>query len=172
MTGDAVRVACDLATRLPRSDLVALARASGGGRGAVEALRAQATTGVVRDACDQLRDILGTCPADRLAGTLDGAASMAARAAIGSSVDVVWTGPSSTVTTSRLTAAVVVELIDDAREEVLLVSFAAQTEAAIDRSLSAASARGVDVTLLLERHADNPHYAPAATPFPSLSARR
>jgi phosphatidylserine/phosphatidylglycerophosphate/cardiolipin synthase-like enzyme len=38
--------------------------------------------------------------------------------------------------------------------------------------LSAAVARGVAVTLLAERHEDNPVYTAQGTPFPGLNARR
>ena len=40
------------------------------------------------------------------------------------------------------------------------------------RRLSAAAARGVAVTLLAERHEDNPSYTALGTPFPGLNALR
>jgi cardiolipin synthase len=39
-------------------------------------------------------------------------------------------------------------------------------------ALSAAVARGVAVTLLAERHEDNPSYTALGTPFPGLNALR
>jgi phosphatidylserine/phosphatidylglycerophosphate/cardiolipin synthase-like enzyme len=103
---------------------------------------------------------------------LSGATEATRRATQRSSIDVVWTGPASSVTSSRLIAAVVIELIEEARREVLLVSYAAHTEPTIEAALAAASARGVGLTLLLERHADNPQYAATAEPFSSVNARR
>ena len=87
-------------------------------------------------------------------------------------MSVVWTGPESGVSSSRLTAAAVIDLINAARSEILLVSYATQTEPSIRAALSAATARSVAVTLLAERHADNPSYTAAGTPFPGLNALR
>jgi phosphatidylserine/phosphatidylglycerophosphate/cardiolipin synthase-like enzyme len=82
----------------------------------------------------------------------------------------VWTGPHSAVTTSRLTSAVVVSLIAEAHEEIVLVSYATHSEKAITDALTAAAARGVQITLLLERGADDPSYTSYAVPFPNLHA--
>ena len=87
-------------------------------------------------------------------------------------MSVVWTGPESGVSSSRLTAAAVIELINAARSEILLVSYATHTEPSITAALSAAAARGVAVTLLAERHEDNPSYTALGTPFPGLGALR
>jgi phosphatidylserine/phosphatidylglycerophosphate/cardiolipin synthase-like enzyme len=59
-----------------------------------------------------------------------------------------------------------------ARSEILLVSYATYTEPSISTALSAAAARGVVVTLLAERHQDNPSYTALGTPFPGLYALR
>ena len=67
---------------------------------------------------------------------LAGAARAVERARQHQSIDVVWTGPESGVTSSRLTAATVIELIAEARHEILLVSFATQTEPLISAALS------------------------------------
>jgi phosphatidylserine/phosphatidylglycerophosphate/cardiolipin synthase-like enzyme len=107
-----------------------------------------------------------------LAGLLDGAASAVELSAQRQSVDVVWTGPESGVTTSRLTAATVTGLIGSARRELLLVSYAARTEPAIGAALDNAAARGVDITLVTESTADNPAFHAQGIPFPGLSARR
>jgi cardiolipin synthase A/B len=63
-------------------------------------------------------------------------------------------------------------LIGLARREILLVSYATQTERAIIAALDSAVSRGVAITLLAEQHADNPAYDPSGTPFPGLSATR
>lgn len=73
---------------------------------------------------------------------------------------------------SRLTAAAVIDLINAARTEILLVSYATHSEPSIKAALSAATARNVAVTLLAERHEDNPSYTAAGTPFSSLNMLR
>ena len=76
------------------------------------------------------------------------------------------------MSSSRLTAAAVIELVNAARSEILLVSYATYTEPSISTALSAATARGVMVTLLAERREDNPSYTALSTPFPGLNALR
>ena len=76
------------------------------------------------------------------------------------------------MSSSRLTAAAVIDLINAARSEILLVSYATHTEPSIKAALSAAAARGVAVTLLAERHEDNPSYTAAGTPFAGLNILR
>jgi cardiolipin synthase A/B len=83
------------------------------------------------------------------------------------SVSVVWTGPESGVSSSRLTAAAVIELINAARSQILLVSYATHTEPSISTALTAAVARGVAVTPLAERHEDNRPIRHWARPFPA-----
>ncbi len=127
---------------------------------------------MLRTACDELGEAAADLAPDFLAGALAGAGAAVARDRASRSIDVVWTGPTSSVQTSRLTSAAVVGLIAEARAEVLLVSYAARTEPAVDAALGTAVERGVEVTLLLERHDDNPDYTARGTPFPSLRARR
>lgn len=69
---------------------------------------------------------------------------------------MVWSGPPSGVTAHRLTSATVADLIDEARKEVVLVSYAMHSEASVGAALVRASRRSVDITLLAERAADNP----------------
>jgi len=151
-----------------------LAQAALSGPPAAYQLRATSANVAVRTACDSLIARLahaGEEPA-YLAGLLSGAARAVERARQQQSVKVVWTGPESEVHGSRLTAAAVIELIDSAREEILLVSFATQTEPTISDALEQAVARGVAVALLAERPQDNPAYSSVRTPFPGLRALR
>ena len=164
--------ACRLADRLPSGDVQYLARAVADGEPGVRQLRATTASPIVRDACEQLLRRLRYAESAYLSGLLTGAARAVERARHYQSVSVVWTGPESGVLSSRLTAAAVIELINSARSAILLVSYATQTEPQISAALSAAVARGVAVTLLAERHADNPSYSSAATPFPGLDALR
>jgi phosphatidylserine/phosphatidylglycerophosphate/cardiolipin synthase-like enzyme len=164
--------ACRVAERLPAGDVHQLAQAAAGGTASVHALRAQTAAPVLRSTCDQILARLDDGGPGYIAGLLAGAARAVERARRYQSVRVVWTGPESGIWTSRLTAATVIDLIAAARHELLLVSFATQTEPGISAALDAASARGVAITLLTERHADNHSYAHATTPFPDLDATR
>lgn len=150
-----------------------LAAAAAAGPSAVQTLRAQVAGGVLRDACDQLsvRLVRESGPA-YLAGVLAGAASSAARARERQQVEVVWTGPETGTGAGRLTAAVITDLIGKARRELLLVTFATNNEPAIEAALTAAAERGVQITVLAERHDDNPAYTAVGMPFPGLTAVR
>jgi len=169
---DAATWASTVAERLPPTDVVKLAYAAANGTQAVDELRAQSGAAILRDFCDQLLEQLSANDPVYLAGLLTGAACAVSRAHRRQSVDVVWTGPESGISTSRLTAATVIDLIAEARRELLLVSFATQTEPGISAALAAASGRGVSIMLLTERHTDNHSYSNAATPFPDLTAIR
>jgi cardiolipin synthase len=166
-----------IAEHLPASDVLQLASATAGGEDAVRSFRGQATAPVVREACDQVLTRLGSScgtggqPA-YVAGLLAGAAAAVQRARKRQSLDVVWTGPESGIATSRLTAAAVTGLIGQAQRDILLVSYATHPEPDLGAALTAAAARGVTITLLAERHADNPSYVGADTPFVALPAIR
>jgi cardiolipin synthase A/B len=171
LTADPADWASHVAERLPAPDVRRLARAASGGPQAIRRLRAQTAAPVLRDACDQL--LTRTAGEDPyLAGLLDGAVRAVERARQHQSIDVVWTGPDSGITTSRLTAATVTELIGQAHREILLVSYATRTEPAIHAALADAARRGVHITLLAENPADNPAYTAAGVPFPGLPAIR
>jgi cardiolipin synthase len=169
---DAAEWACQTAERLPTADVSKLASAAAQGPAAVRRLRAQTAAPVLRTACEQLLTRLADDPPGYLSGLLAGAARAIERARRLQALAVVWTGPESGIAISRLTAATVIDLIDAAQREILLVSYATQTEPAISAALEAAAARGVEITLLLERHADNPAYTAPETPFPGLGAIR
>ena len=171
MTADAADWASRIAEELPGPDVRRLARAASGGPLAVRQLRARTPAPVLRDVCDQLLTRL-TGEDPYLAGLLTGAARAVERAGRRQSIDVVWTGPESGITTSRLTAAAVIGLIHEARREILLVSYATRTEHAIHAALTEAAGRGVEIALLAENPADNPSYTANGTPFPGLHAVR
>lgn len=169
---DATDWACRLGERLPAADVSRLAEAAALGEPGVRRLRATAGSVILRDACDQLSKRLAHADPAYLSGLLVGAAHAVSRARQRQSVSVVWTGPESGVSSSRLTAAAVIDLINAARSEILLVSYATQTEPTLKAALSAATERHVAVTLLIERYEDNPTYAAASTPFSGLNALR
>src|SRR5579875_1473516 len=139
-----------IAERLPEADVLRLAAAAASGAGAVHALRAQAP-GPVRDACDQVIAQLGGQVPAFAAGALLGAAAAVRRARARQSLDVVWTGPESGISTSRLTAA---------------------TVPALEEALAGAARRRVEIVLVAERHADNPGYHGPDLPFPGIPATR
>ena len=173
MNNDVGVVAARLADRLPPDDVRRLAEATLDGPVGLALARQRAATGVLRGAVDEASQLLDQGAAPQLvAGALLGASCGVTQERGRQHVDVVWTGPHSSVSTSRLTSAVVVDLIDSSREELLLVSFATQPEPAISSALTAAVDRAVTITLLLERASDNPGYRGHLDPFPTLPVRR
>lgn len=170
MSTTAVHLAVGIGHWLPAPDVRTLAAAVQKGPCALQAMRATAAGASVRDACHQLL-AAELSPEDRhlVAGALLGTLESDPRAGV---LDVVWTGPGSGVATSRLTSAVVVDLIDQAKTDVLLVGYAVHTEPTVHVALEQAHGRGVAITLLLERHADNPAFSGAGDPFPGLAATR
>lgn len=172
MTPDPLDTAAGLARRLPAAAIVALSHAAGQGTRGLRQLRARSGTPAVRNACDRLiahlRD--GTDPA-YLAGAV-AAAGHAEQHHRRATVEVVWTGPDSGRGTTRLTLAVVIDLIGSAARELLLVSYAAHSDPHLTAALEAAATRGVAITFLLERHTDNPTFASWSTAFASVDATR
>jgi len=166
--------AATLAGRLPAGEIGVLAAACAVSSDGLLRLKMRSPSGAVRGACDELSALIAAGhQATKVSGALLGAQAAVANERDRQQVDAVWTGPSSSVRTSRLTSAVVVDLIAAARTEILLVSYATQTEPHVDDALRVTVAeQGVDVTLLLERSVDNPRYTGRAEPFPGLPALR
>jgi phosphatidylserine/phosphatidylglycerophosphate/cardiolipin synthase-like enzyme len=65
-------------------------------------------------------------------------------------VETVWSGPSSHSVPVRATAQALVEVIDGARRELLLMTYSAKPHPDIRAALSAAVSRGVEVTAVVE----------------------
>lgn len=133
-------------------------------------MRGRSPSGVVSQACARLARELDTVDAGFLAGALHGALAVVVEPS--AAVDIVWTGPQSGETTGRLTSATVVDLIAAAGDEIILVSYATYTEPTVAAALTAAADRGVAITIVLERAADNPSYRGPSHPFPDVPARR
>jgi phosphatidylserine/phosphatidylglycerophosphate/cardiolipin synthase-like enzyme len=87
---------------------------------------------------------------DVLAGILVGASFARQRAQTESSVELVWTGPTTPFVAIRRTEQVLLDLIGHAQSDLFLVSFVAYDVSSIVDALNAATARGVDVRVLLE----------------------
>ena len=168
-----VALAAELAEQLPLADVRRLADACRSGASSLAALESSSAGIPLRVACRRLATA-GTTEGlgAYAAGLLIGAAESVRRHRAAQSVDVAWTGPQSTLRTSRLTAAVVGELVDTAEHEVLLVSYAAHPTAQLLEALQRASGRGVAVTLVLERRTDNRAYTFTGEAFPGLDATR
>jgi phosphatidylserine/phosphatidylglycerophosphate/cardiolipin synthase-like enzyme len=165
-------LASRLAEHLPHADVLTLAQASRAGPAGIQTFRAGCASPMLRQACKDVSRLLKEHSPDYVAGALASAATAVDRARRHQTIDVVWTGPDSGSGTGRLTAAVVVGLISEATTEVLLVSYAAHSEPSVEHALADAVARGVDVTLVLERHVDNPSYSFTGPVYPDLPARR
>jgi phosphatidylserine/phosphatidylglycerophosphate/cardiolipin synthase-like enzyme len=94
----------------------------------------------------------GTAPAS-LALALRAAGRLAEQAR-DQSVELVWTGPDAAAAPTRMTAAVVDQVIGAARDRVVVASYVAWDVSAVSAALVAAAARGVRVDLLLESPAE------------------
>jgi cardiolipin synthase len=170
-SGPLETLTAELAEQLPYSDIKQLADACRKGRSGLRSLEAQVAGIAVRAACRRLRTHLpGDTDGGYAAGLLLGAAQARLKYRSDHDADIVWTGPASSIQTSRLTSAVVSELIDSAHRELLLVSYATVPPTSLTAALATAAARGVEVTLLLEQPADNPkfHGAPAFATLPAV----
>lgn len=166
MTTDALRLALQWATHLPGPFSHQLADALRHGPDAVRALPATlpASTAARHQAIAIAEAGDGAFVAGALVAFLDAKASQP-------TVTAVWTGPESTHMGGRLTLAVLADLIGEAKHELLLVSYATYPSSEIRTALHDAEARGVRITTLLERPADNPQFNGPDNPFADLRAR-
>ena len=85
-----------------------------------------------------------------LAGVLMGASFAHKRAQSECSVELVWTGPTTPLVATRRTEQVLLDLIGKAKSDLFLVSFVAYDVPSVIDALNAATARNVDVRILLE----------------------
>lgn len=90
---------------------------------------------------------------DVLSGILVGAAYAREKAQRESSVELVWTGPTTPFVATRRTEQVLLDLIHRAQSDLFLVSFVAYDVASVVDALNAAAARGIEVRILLEASA-------------------
>jgi cardiolipin synthase len=169
VTLDPAEIARSWSQQLPREFARQLVAALRDGEGALQVLRAGAvlpeSAAAVQTAVALTRQGHGQYAAGVLAGRLDSLDEQPR-------VTPVWTGPESTGGHGRLTLAVIADLIAEAQREILLVSYATMPGASIRQALLAAQQRGVALTLLLERNADNPGFGGSDDPFPGIVARR
>jgi cardiolipin synthase len=90
-----------------------------------------------------------------LAMMLRAASAVANTLRASQSIDIAWTGPSSAHVPVRLSGQVLLDLIAEARQQLIIVSFAAYKVPEIVDALRAAALRGVDVRLILETAEDS-----------------
>ncbi|MBO0706715.1 MAG: DISARM system phospholipase D-like protein DrmC [Candidatus Dormibacteraeota bacterium] len=88
-----------------------------------------------------------------LASMLRGAAAAREAAQAEGRVEVVWTGPGTVEVPRRTTEAVMLEVVGEARNTLLLVTYAAFRYAPLVDALEAAAERGVQTEVLVETRA-------------------
>ncbi len=124
---------------------------------ALRAVTEHAMAGWPREAI--LRDTPGTEPLlDALAGTdrsaalayLTGLAAGYAQRASEVSVETVWSGPASHHVPVRATAAVLADIVAEARHELLLMTYSARPHPPLTDALHSAVGRGVAVHVVVE----------------------
>ncbi|MDH6291898.1 DISARM system phospholipase D-like protein DrmC [Rhodococcus opacus] len=169
MTDEEIQQLVDVATALPFGDLDKLATAARNGPQSLRDLRSR-SAGALREACTTVMRTMDRASLPEISGVLRGAA--AAGRTDRDRVDLVWTGPDVPGSVSRLTSAVVADLVDQAQNEVLLISYAMHSEPTLTEALTRAVNRGVFVQILCERSVDNPAFNAGRVPFPGLKVRR
>lgn len=70
-------------------------------------------------------------------------------------IEIAWTGPATPSVAMRRTESILLDLVHHARDELIVVSFAAYDVAEIVEALSGAARRGVRVSLVLESSAES-----------------
>ncbi|WP_373455144.1 DISARM system phospholipase D-like protein DrmC [Rhodococcus sp. 14-1411-2a] len=164
---DVVSLSVSLSRRLPPADIRRIASALLIPHG-LNTLRATAGQRI-REACDELHTLPRNSATRSLAaGVLLGSVEHDSRQ---SSVTPVWTGPNQAVS-SRLTSAVVIDLVANAARNILIVGYAVHNEPSVTSALHQAASRGVAITLVVERSIDNTNFSGGSHPFPGLVATR
>jgi len=96
------------------------------------------------------------------------AAALAERDRAGA--ELVWTGPDTQIIHARPTSEVVIEVVGQAKRDLLLVSFATSKVPGLVAALRVAAARGVNISLLAETAAaaGGQYHDAAQQPFPDV----
>lgn len=109
----------------------------------------------LKDLTDVTRTVLAAQTADGVpkidaAAYIRGVADGFAQHANRSSVEIVWSGPSSHAVPVRVTAAVLTDLVSEATHELLLMTYSAKPYAPLIKALRAALDRNVIVSIVVE----------------------
>lgn len=121
------------------------------GQSRERALTELSTPGV-REAVERLYEAVAAdrVPCEEAAAYLRGYVAAVLRARDSVQVRTVWSGPSTSAVPVRATAQVLVEVINEARNELLAMTYAARPYPALTRALTEATARGVVVHIVVE----------------------
>ena len=164
-----------LAVELPRSQAIAIVSALVG---------FDQPTLLARSSCDsaapttKARSLIGqlfaswradpAMPGRAVAGMLEAASGTAERLRSQQQLSLVWTGPPTGHVPVRATAMALLDLIAEATEELLLVSFAAYKVPALVQALTEAMERGVRVRFVLESSSEGSLDVDAKLAFAAL----
>jgi len=164
------------ALRPAHAERLAAALAAVPGPGAAAHLRALVPTPAFRDTVQRLLDTWQQQP--EVPGLAIGAAIAAAAHAHDHArrtghLELVVSGPTSTVIHARRTEQVLLQLVEEAQREILLITFGLQMHDDLRTVLQTARTRGVAITVLAEDPADNPEFrGDPAKAIAGLDARR
>lgn len=92
---------------------------------------------------------------DEMASMLLTASYVHSRAASEQSIELVWTGPTTTSVSARRTEQALLQVINSAEKSLFITSFVAYDVSTIVKALNAANERGVSITMLLESSQDH-----------------
>ena len=157
MTDALTHAIVDAATHIPEQLVNAAAAAVQNQPGWSAAARTALTTAIpaanYREHTEQISHAWSLTPA--VTGAVVGSALRTATATAATvrshhDVSLVWTGPATAVADLRSTRSVLAELVTHATRSLVLVSFATHDIGELTGDLAAASARGVEITLILE----------------------
>ena len=87
---------------------------------------------------------------DELSGMLIGSSHAYHRAKYEEQTELVWTGPTTPLLSTRRTEQALLEVINSSKESLFIVSFVAYSIESISKALNAAIYRGVKVSILME----------------------
>lgn len=169
MSADPVALARQWAHELPVEFARRLAAALRDGPEAVRALHREATLPLSTSAAARALELVQVGQGPYASGALSAYLASQADQPV---VTPVWTGPESERPSGRLTIGVLADLIDEAQHDILLVSYATHPGAEVRAALTEAAARGVEITTLFERPADNHEFSGHGDPLPNIRARR
>lgn len=147
-----LRALVELARELPPSTLNALISAleSDGGS---QNLGRVAATPTVREKLRRLEELYGLQPeidTQAIAFALRAAAEAASAVGVDHRAEIAWTGPATEAVPLRRVDQVIYDMVESAKEEVLLVTYAAYKAKRALEALRGATDRGVHVRLVIE----------------------
>ena len=146
-----LRLIVELARELPPSTVSALTAALQ--PGGVQSLVRFAATPTMREKLRRLEELNGLQPdIDTLAIAFALRAAAEAAAAVGADqhTEIAWTGPATEAVPLRRVDQVIYDMLESAKEEVLLVTYAAYKAERALEALRGAADRGVRVRLVIE----------------------